>query len=236
MWPLLLIMAGMALAIQFDCEYKQGGGWRVRGKRDYHCAVKKLNVTTRNVNVDGVLVNHAGGNNNVKGLDINSKICHFIPKGIANIFGNLIMISIHGSHLKKITKSDLQPFTELVDLSLHYNDLEVIEKDLFMYNKKLTTIYLNNNKLRYIDNTALESTIAQAHFVGNPCVSMNVDYISQIPELRNKIAQNCQNIELAERHDEEVAAAANTIVEKYTPAPKFCCELESDGNNGYNCR
>jgi len=203
-------MACLALsstAIQLDCEYIQGG-WSALGANDYRCEVKNLNITTRNVKVDGVLINHANGNNNVKGLRIESQTCHFIPKGIANVFGNLIVIRIQDSDLKQITRRDLQPFTELETLYLYTNDLEVIEKDLFMHNKKLIHIDCDRNKLKHIDNMALDSLtqLTSADFQNNPCISMNANTEDKIPELKNKIAQSCRNIELAQQHDEDVAS------------------------------
>jgi len=99
--PFLLIMASLAAgstALQFDCNFRRGGWGGYLEDNDYRCEAKNLNITTRDVIIDGVLRNNPNGNKNVKALDIDWQICHFIPKGIENIFGDLIMIQIFNSH------------------------------------------------------------------------------------------------------------------------------------------
>jgi len=150
-------MANIALsstAIQLRCDYSQGGG-DILSESEYFCDVKNLNITTRNVKIDGLLINYIRGYN-IRGIEIIHLTCHYFPKGIENVFVSLLSILISHSHLKQITKSDLQPFTELKEFNLESNDLEVIEKDLFMYNKKLKEVWFDDNKLKHIDNMALE--------------------------------------------------------------------------------
>jgi len=213
------MMALNCAAIQLRCDYSLGSTYGSDASK-YFCDVKNLNITTRNVKIDGLLINYTKGHV-IRGLEIIHRTCHYFPKGIENVFGNLLIIEISNSNLKQITKSDLQPFTELIELDLKSNDLEVIEKDLFMYNKKLNEVWFDHNKLKHIDNMAFESTqLKFAFFENNPCISMDADTEKQITTLKREIAQSCQNVELAKQHDKEVADVAVLDVEnKSTQKP-----------------
>jgi len=205
-----------AAAIKLDCTYKRKD-WGTLADGDDYCQVNNLNVTTRNVAIDGVLIDHSNGNDNISAFIVESQPCYFIPRGIENVFNDLEVIQFDSTHLKQVSKNDLRPFTGLKALLLEHNDLEVIEKDLFMHNKKLTYISFAYNELKHIDTLLLEplTELTIAFFSSNQCISMNAYNQERMDELKSQIAQNCQNTELAKKHD---AIVVNCNTNSYSTA------------------
>ena len=57
-----------------------------------------------------------------EGLRMQGESIYFIPKGIDKFFPQLKSLAVENSrHLKKISQSDLKPFTQLTELSFHNN-------------------------------------------------------------------------------------------------------------------
>lgn len=102
----------------------------------------------------------------------NSKVFYF-PLGLEIFFEaeKIIAIQVYYSRMKEIRKTDLKPFMNLKDLDLTGNHLEVLEKDLFIYNKNLNNIYLNDNKISHIDSKVFDDILL---FVGRIILHNNI--------------------------------------------------------------
>jgi len=189
---------------------------------------QNLQVTKPNEEIDGVVTSYSGGNDAVRGLFIHSQTLNFFPAGIEKIFINLRAILIGQSKLKRITKANLKPFTELKGLWIYHNEIDTLEKDLFMFNTRLTYIYFISNKLQHIDNKILEplTQLTTAVFSGNPCISIDAETPTKIQELKNQIAQGCQDAKVARKHSEAVGIEWNP--ETTTQKPVTAKLLEND--------
>jgi len=191
-------------AVKLDCVYGTGYFYEVGEGHSYYCEAKNLQVTKVNEEIDGVVTSCAKGNDAVKGLYISEQTLNFFPSGIEKTFKNLRGIYIGNSEMKRITKANLKPFTELKGLWIYVNEIDTLEKDLFKFNTKLTYIFIINNKLQHIDNKIFEplTQLTDVYFSGNSCINVTATTPTEIQELKDKIAQSCQNAEVARQHSE----------------------------------
>ena len=119
----------------------------------YCCKIQNnLNITSRFLSTISLIkgTHNAGkSNDDVMSITADRKNIQYFPNGMKKVFKNIKAITILYSRLKKITQEDLMQFKELVILNLIGNDVEVLEEDIFTFNKNLSQIYLNDNKLTH---------------------------------------------------------------------------------------
>jgi len=198
---MILLMTSLSLsgtnAIKLDCDYESDGF-------DTYCTAKNLQVTKPNEIIDGVVADYKDGNDAVVILSIQDQTFNYFPTGIELIFKKLTRVTIGFSQLKRITQADLKPFTELKGLWILSNEIEILEKNLFKLNTKLTAISFSKNKLQYIDSEVFEplTNLMIASFYGNPCINFDATDPTEMQELKNEIAQSCQNQEVLRKHSE----------------------------------
>jgi Leucine-rich repeat (LRR) protein len=82
-----------------------------------------------------------------------------MPLELDKCLPNLTAIEISHTELSQIRYDDLKSFTNLVILRLYANHLRVIESGLFRHNKHLQIVWLNHNKIHYIDEFVFSDLI-----------------------------------------------------------------------------
>lgn len=144
----VILLAGSAKAIEFDCDFQTFTLWPL-GPR-YTCnATVTFSGSTSLENVTGL---HQTGRTNadVQHLQLHNQNLSFIPKGIVDFFNNLDVLVIDVSSLTSISAEDLRPFPNLLMLSLWRNELTSLDGDLFKYTPHLEVIEFGSNQIQHI--------------------------------------------------------------------------------------
>lgn len=156
LWISIAIRSSHGASFSLHCTFGVNGFAEIGGV--YWCRVNGLNVSSPSDIITGIVGNHLNNelgiiyqNDDVKGLDIHTQTCPYIPKNIHLHFKNLVALQIHNSGLLQITQNDLKPFKQLRTLRLRQDPIEVLEKDLFIYNTQLEYLYISYNKIKHID-------------------------------------------------------------------------------------
>lgn len=153
---LFLVAASTNVASSLDliCEFVMDH-WHTVGIIKT-CYAKGLNTKSPQTYIEGVdeLIEPA---NDVKGFFIENEVCHYVPKRIAEFFPGLIAFGVQESGLKHISKSDLEHFPGLIRAVLRNNELDYLEGDLFAFNRKLKSVSLADNKLKFVSPSIFEN-------------------------------------------------------------------------------
>lgn len=181
-----------AAGITFNCVYETVS-WTVAGST-YGCRA----TVTSNLN-SSIVTSMQGTHFDGKG---NEEVHHFvivegsnllsIPANIGTIFPNLLTFQWHLSALTEITVEDLKPFPNLVALYLDNNRLWYLDSDLLTYNRQLKHIWFNKNMLEYVGAdflTGLSPT--SVNFQSNPCISVYASLPQNIETLNTQLATQC---------------------------------------------
>lgn len=162
----------------------------------YQCEVPSLVITTRSTIIANILGLHnpEKNDNDVKVINVDHQIVHYLPSGFENYFLNVEGLQITHCHLKEINRTNLEPFPHLRVLLLHNNDLISLESDLFQSNIGIRHINFENNSITYIGGNILENlhNLDAIAFLGNSCTQKNAMSKNEIQELLRIIRFKCQ--------------------------------------------
>lgn len=145
----MAISSNVASSFDLNCEFKMDS-WRVVRSINT-CYAKNLDIRSPQTNVERVNQQiEQSHETNVEGFYVKNEVCHYIPKGIAEIFPALTAFGIVNSGLKEISKSDLENLTELVRFVSKDNEMEYLDDGIFDLNIKLESVTLTGNKIIFI--------------------------------------------------------------------------------------
>lgn len=153
-----------------------------------------------------------------------------MPQGMIDAFPNIRVFQIEDSRLIKISQSDLEPFTDLIELYLNGNNLVSLDGNLFEENWKLKRIHFGNNKLRFIPDNLLDPLVnlEDVMFNDNVCVNKKAVGKIQINGVVWDFIQNCQpKVVSCETKKEEQSSDGNSESE-IENLKKMIEELRSD--------
>jgi len=157
----------------------------------YMCNAKVLAFGGSDTVLDGVSQNHLAGysNSRVESLWIEKQPISSLPKGIAQFFPDLKVLTVKNTPLNTISRSDLSPFPNLMHIDSSHNLLEALEGDLFAENPNIVWISFWNNKIRNVGTGLLDNmrNLATVYFNINTCI----DRGGQIASLKQDLAQKC---------------------------------------------
>lgn len=139
----------------------------------YTCYITSCNITDRESAISAFKGKHKATKNNdsVKALCIHDTKLHYIPKNLAKIFPNLVILSINKSELKEITAEDLTGLEKLQLLDLENNDITNLPEDLFKNMKNLKEASFSDNLIQSFDTKICEpirNTIESFRISRNP--------------------------------------------------------------------
>jgi Leucine-rich repeat (LRR) protein len=123
-----------------------------------------------------------------------NKTINFMPRGLIDVFPNLILIDIGTAGMKEIHQSDLKDFPRLKDLYLFNNDITTIEQDLFKFNTELELIELGHNKITQIYPTVFDhlSQLSRLWLWSNECINHHAFNRSAVESLIKRVKQKCR--------------------------------------------
>lgn len=165
---------------EVHCDYKDD---QLQGDRITQC-----NVTNVNIYKDNTTVTFKTPKPTAKGFRCEYQDMYFIPNGIDKAFPDLWYITIRHSNMMAVSSRNLQPFSKITYLDLSWNQLQYLPENLFKHNKNLTTLWLNDNRIILIHETAF-SALTCYNFLNlnnNRCYSV----MYQHQNCTNKISQD----------------------------------------------
>lgn len=85
-------------------------------------------------------------------FSIFSRAIYYFPRGIENVFKNVINIQISDAQLLEVVQDDLKPFgNNLKMLWMFKNNLSTLEANLFEFNQNLESLNVSQNYFKTID-------------------------------------------------------------------------------------
>lgn len=144
-----------ATSVTIKCKFENNS--KPDADDQYICKFKKDDTISSGPRitidkVEGIHTFPRSRNINIKILSITlGQKLKLFPEIQTNDFKDVEVIEVMHSTLKEITHKDLKQFVHLKYLNLQDNKIETIEKNLFLFNQELHEIYLNGNKISYID-------------------------------------------------------------------------------------
>lgn len=185
---MLNLFVGSQASIYIQCDYQDFDS------KPYTCEAKLL-IFGNGTNILGVTQNHLNGltNNDVLYLRSNDAVLEALPTRIEGFFPNLTLLRFDNAGIKRITKFNFRPFSELWFLSLKNNQLESLESDLFEYTPKLERIFLSSNNVVHIGLNILNSLkyLEVAYFESNICINSFAANATQIKRLKLELTAKC---------------------------------------------
>jgi Leucine-rich repeat (LRR) protein len=190
----LVLSVPLAFSVVIDCEFKHDS-WACVDNVYWCKLISDPSITERDTVVTAAtgsherLMNHA----TVTGFYGSGKTINFMPRGLNEMFPNLIIIRIVRSKLKVIRQADLQWFPELKYLDLNSNDIKTIEQDLFKYNPLLLVIYIEYNKISRVHPNVFDhlNQLINLDMTNNVCVSAHRINRASVLELIANIKHKC---------------------------------------------
>jgi Leucine-rich repeat (LRR) protein len=184
----------MTTAIVIECDFDTGSWSRVG---NYSCSLS----ADPSITSPGVTVTSANGNHkpsmshaDVQGFRSIGATINFMPRGLNDIFPNLIVITINNAGMKELHQSDLKHFPRLRVLSLYDNAITIVEQNLFKFNRELEYINFNSNKIRQIHPTVFDhlNKLSMLWLNFNVCVDHGTSGRSDVVNLISKVKQECR--------------------------------------------
>jgi Leucine-rich repeat (LRR) protein len=173
--------------------------------RVYECEVKSaLTITTKGVKITDSPSTHSSeySNEDVTAFSAKLKTIFYFPRGLDEIFKNLLAIKIGQCQLKEIRRENFEKFTQLRWLSLSNNDLSVIESGIFDSNLNLEFISLRFNKIKHIDSNVFEGlkNLQKLWLELNACVNKNANNKFEVIALSEEIKEVCLSNEMLKNY------------------------------------
>jgi hypothetical protein len=193
-YRLLLLLLPMTTAVIIECGFKMGMFYVVGNV--YTCFL----YSDPSIASPGVTVTSATGNHkrsmshaNVQAFHSYGNTINFMPRGLNDVFPNLIGIHITDVGMKELHQSDLKDFPRLKHLNLFDNDITTIEQDLFKFNPELEFIHLGYNKITQIHPTVFDhlNKLIELRLQSNVCIDTQALNQLATVSLISRVKQEC---------------------------------------------
>ncbi|CAG9802033.1 unnamed protein product [Chironomus riparius] len=145
-----------------------------------------------------------------------SPYCFYLPSGIEKIFPNLKTLIIAYSGLMSITQDDLAPFPDLLGLYIDVTKITSIHGDLFINNKNLEELSLQQNQITYVEPDSFKflTKLISFDFNGNSCHSKKANGRDNVESLMIDIETNC-NVKEFVKPEIESSSQVQNILDLY---------------------
>jgi hypothetical protein len=205
----LLLLLPVTAAVVIECEFKTTIWSNVESI--YRCTPRvDPSITSPGVNVTSASGSHmpSMSHTDVKGFSSQSKTINFMPRGLNDVFPNLIGVSINDAGMKEIRQSDLKQFPRLRYLYLYKNAITIVERELFKFNPELEHIGLDDNKISQIHPTVFDhlNKLSELSLDLNVCINAYATGRSHVVNLLRSVKQECPGdfVQIDEEQSESV--------------------------------
>jgi hypothetical protein len=184
----------MTAAIVIECEFETKGFPTDGGI--YTCELRvDPSITSPGVTVTSATGSHkpSMSHADVQGFYSLFNTINFMPRGLNDVFPNLIGIAIDNAGIKEIHQSDMKQFPRLKDLCLFGNAITVVGQDLFKFNTELEYISLDDNKITQIHPTVFDhlNKLSYLWLLSNVCINDNAHDRSAVKNMIISVKQKC---------------------------------------------
>jgi hypothetical protein len=186
-------------AFNLECNFKEksSSSWTYV-KSGKVCDVKNLVISSPNqqiTSINGISGSNAI-DNDVTALRVDGQTVNYFPRGLEKFFPNIEIMFVVDCKLKAITNQDLASFPQLKELRLSHNDIEELDDDLFAANKKLISISLSYNRIKFIGEVTFKP-LKQLDFLflnSNKCINKDAFFdVSKVNEIIDEVRKQCQS-------------------------------------------
>ena len=199
--------------IEINCNFQEIE-WRDNLSL-YTCQVTSVDTLHRGTVIQSIHGDHQMGKDDslVHAIDIDQKKMQFFPRGIHEVFKNLVALDIEKCELKVITRNDLKGLENLVQFFVGKNCLTKLPDDLFVGMSKLTMISFNGNKIQQMSSNLLKkipgTQLVYVDFRGNASIDAFFEpgrnkSVGSIEKLMNIIDESCSKSKGDERFLEKL--------------------------------
>jgi Leucine-rich repeat (LRR) protein len=118
------------------------------GNHNTICFVRSCEITEPKTVIKSIVGEYLPGktSNDVRSIFFRGTV-NFVPRGITDIFPNLIGLAIQNCALKSVCREDFSEFTNLKNLMLGSNELTTLPENLFQDMPLLKYISFYNNQI-----------------------------------------------------------------------------------------
>lgn len=189
--------------MKIKCEFKYRG-WSDDCKINlYTCFVASAAITERDTQLtcfDGV---HLSGkdNSDVQAIYFSNVIVHYFPRGLNELFPQLIALQITDCGLKTISRADLIGLEALEILTIDKNKLRSIPSNLLTGMCELTRISFGCNKIEFLSSKLFRPIMSNKLTLINLDRNASIDssywplrdnHVASVDELMKIIDDNCK--------------------------------------------
>lgn len=124
----------------------------------------RLEITERNQTVEMII----NPSSTISGILISFHIVHYLPRMITckldqKPCDNLKFLRVRRSSLIELRPYNFENFQNLIYLDVSWNKIKFLERNLFHHCEKLKRIWLNNNKIIFVDSDAFLNLVNSAY-------------------------------------------------------------------------
>ncbi|KAL7011222.1 hypothetical protein ACKWTF_014167 [Chironomus riparius] len=130
----------------------------------------------------------------IQGLIAENKEIYYLPKTVDGISLNAItMLKVINSSLREISSKVMKMLPNLKYLDLSWNDIAILEANLFQNNTKLSSIFLNNNKIFLIYPSTFNalSNLKVLNLENNLCINEKAQSNEKVKNIINLSRDIC---------------------------------------------
>lgn len=195
----LSILFSLSQSVTIQCNF-QFANWRIIGTQ-YSCY--NAIVISDNSNELNITGNHLSGqrNEHVRAFYASNHPVQLnqLPKGIEEVFQNLLAFSWGFGHLTTISADDFKPFPNLQQLAFYTNRLTNLDGDLFKYIQGISWIQFSSNHIENVGTGLLDGlrNLTGVSFNGNSCINMSATTPAQINDLKLRLIDQCPPLDTA---------------------------------------
>lgn len=190
---IVFILFASTSALTFTCEYKEVE-WFAIGL-NYQCQTEPFNVDSSQY-VTSISGEHLPDKTNDDVIAIHIANCTnlaYIPKGLLEVFPNLIGIYLDACGILSLTGTELNEYPQLRLFALELSSLDYVPGNLFAQTPDMVLVSFADNKINGIGWNLLSNLnkLSEAYFENNICTNKNAGTIEEIPELIETLNSDC---------------------------------------------
>jgi hypothetical protein len=221
----------MTAAIVIECEFGTYSWQVVEGL--YSCELRAdPAITTPGVTVTSATGSHKPSKSHADVQGFHSrekKNINFMPRGLNDVFPNLIAIHIENAGMKEVHQSDLKQFPQLRKLVLWNNAITIIERDLFKFNPELQFVQLGNNKITQIHPMVFDhlNKLSELYLPSNLCIDARAHDRSAVENMISRVKQECRGDTIIIDDDLQTSKQFSSLKAELTDATSKVATLDA---------
>jgi len=190
---MLIVYFTSTSAITINCLFKEVY-WMSMGL-NYQCQAQPLGIGGPQY-VTKAYGRHADNKTHADVTGIHFANCAkltYIPKGILNIFPNLVGIYLDGCGIESLNGTELKEYPQLKVFALEKSSLSYVPGDLFAPTPDIELISFVANTIKSTGKNLLNdlTKLSEVYFEGNICIDSNATTTEEVPTFIETLESDC---------------------------------------------